>query len=405
MLWRLLVVVVIVGTAGIAGRVGATTATVSGSPSGATAAVTITAKPPLLTNQGSATFSFSTEKSDSGFECKLDAAAFTSCASPQLYGALQDGAHTFAVRTISPKRKVGTASAYTWAVDTTAPHTTIVAGPPARSRSASASFTFASNEPGATFGCRLDAAGFSPCTSPQTYTGIADGAHAFRVQALDAAGNADPAGAAFKWAISGGGGAGDHTPPGDVTQLRRSVGYRRLQLRWKAPVDVDFDHVDVYVSTTARSPARTLVYRGRRASYADKRFRNGLHYRYLVVSYDFANNPSRGKATALRPSVLLKAPSDRRTVYLPPLLRWTAVPNATYYNVQVFHLGHKVLSAWPRKPRQALTRTWRYRGRAFTLTKGTYAWFVWPGFGPRSRSDYGQLLGQASFRMAARPGR
>ena len=54
-----------------------------------------------------------------------------------------------------------------------------------------ATFRFASGEPGATFGCKLDRKGFKPCASPKTYKRLAPGTHVFRVRARDRAGNLD----------------------------------------------------------------------------------------------------------------------------------------------------------------------------------------------------------------------
>lgn len=38
----------------------------------------------------------------------------------------------------------------------------------------------------------------------------------------------------------------------------------------------------------------------------------------------------------------------------------------------------------------------------FRLRSGTYAWYVWPAFAPRSRTHYGNLLGQSGFRAVGR---
>ncbi len=80
-------------------------------------------------------------------------------------------------------------------IDTAAPTTNIDSSPPALSNSASASFAFSGTDAGgsgvASFECRRDGASFAPCTSPQAYAALADGAHSFEVRAIDTAGNAD----------------------------------------------------------------------------------------------------------------------------------------------------------------------------------------------------------------------
>jgi len=86
-------------------------------------------------------------------------------------------------------------------VDITLPDTGITAYPDDPSNSASASFSFISTEPGSTFECQLDGGGFSACTSPKTYTGLADGDHTFEVRAIDASSNVDPSPASYSWTI------------------------------------------------------------------------------------------------------------------------------------------------------------------------------------------------------------
>ena len=282
--------------------------------------------------------------------------AFASGGSPKLYSGLGEGSHTFAVRAIW-LALVGPQTEYTWTVDTVAPQTTIASGPPASSQSASATFTFASSEAASTFTCRLDGAGFVPCTSPKTYTELGDGDHTFSVQAVDAAGNADATAATYAWLISGvGPPSQDLRPPANVRNVRRSVGYGRLQLHWRNPSDSDFDHVTVFAATKRSTPPRTIVFSGRSQTYVNRRFKNGLYYRYLIVSYDHAENAAGGTPVTVPPNVLLKGAGDGRIVHAPPLLRWTAVRKATFYNVQIFYRGQKILSAWPAKARQKLGR-------------------------------------------------
>ena len=86
--------------------------------------------------------------------------------------------------------------------DTTPPDTTIAAGPSGTMSSTSASFTFLSSETG-TFECALDSAAFVACSSPETYSALAPGPHAFEVRAVDAAGNRDASPARRTWTVVG----------------------------------------------------------------------------------------------------------------------------------------------------------------------------------------------------------
>lgn len=86
-------------------------------------------------------------------------------------------------------------------VDHAAPDTTITSGPPDPSTSSSATFAFAGTEAG-TFQCSIDGAAAVSCASPTTYTGLANGSHAFAVSAIDAAGNIDPTPASATWTVN-----------------------------------------------------------------------------------------------------------------------------------------------------------------------------------------------------------
>jgi hypothetical protein len=85
--------------------------------------------------------------------------------------------------------------------DTTAPETTITDAPPGSTPSSEANFSFTSSEDGSSFECQLDGAGFGPCGSPQSYSGLTDGGHSFEVRATDPFGNVDPTPAVHTWTV------------------------------------------------------------------------------------------------------------------------------------------------------------------------------------------------------------
>ncbi len=170
----------------------------------------ILSNPPTPTSGTAANFTFSgTDAGGSGvasFECRRDGASFAPCTSPQAYAALADGAHSFEVRAIDTAGNVDAAPAsFSWSIDTAAPNTNIDSSPPALTNAASASFAFSGSDAGgsgvASFECRRDGASFSPCTSPQAYASLADGAHTFEVRAIDTAGNVDATPASFTWTV------------------------------------------------------------------------------------------------------------------------------------------------------------------------------------------------------------
>jgi hypothetical protein len=93
-------------------------------------------------------------------------------------------------------------------------NTEIVSAPSASSNQGTATFAFSSIDPAAAgFKCSLDGAAMTACTSPQSYSNLANGQHNFEVEATDNAGLTDPAGpVSDTWTISvpaaGGGSAG-----------------------------------------------------------------------------------------------------------------------------------------------------------------------------------------------------
>jgi hypothetical protein len=347
------------------------------------------------TNQTSANFVFTSNKEGSTFQCRLDGGAFSACTSPKGYSNLADGRHTFGVKATDLLGHEGLETVYSWTIDTVPPVTTITSGPAGQANTSSATFAFTSNEAPPTFACSLDGSPFASCASPKSYTGLADGPHVFQVRATDPAGNMDPTPATYSWRVLTQT-PPDTTGPGTVQELTRSVGYRVLRLTWSLPTDADFDHIEVTRSRSAKGAAQAVVYEGNGTGYSDKHFQNGTYYRYEIRAFDHSGNASLGVKVVVPRSALLRSPRDGAVVKAPPLLRWARVPRATYYNVQVYG-SRKLLSRWPAKARLKLQRSWVYQGHRYRLKKGVYRWWVWPAFGPRSKSNYGRLLGTGKF--------
>jgi hypothetical protein len=114
--------------------------------------------------------------------------------------ALSDGTYTITAQQSDLAGTISTATS-TFTLDATPPNTSISSGPANPAESSDASFTFFSSEGGSTFECQLDAGNWTPCTSPASYSGLADGGHSFSVRATDPWGNTDPTGATATWTI------------------------------------------------------------------------------------------------------------------------------------------------------------------------------------------------------------
>jgi uncharacterized repeat protein (TIGR01451 family) len=76
--------------------------------------------------------------------------------------------------------------------DTSSPETTIVGQPAEKTKDSTPTFRFVSDEAGSVFECSVDDAPFAACDSPFTAQKLGAGPHAFRVRAVDRAGNTDP---------------------------------------------------------------------------------------------------------------------------------------------------------------------------------------------------------------------
>jgi len=115
-----------------------------------------------------------------------------------------DGPIAITARAVDTSANVTISASMMVIVDNTAPDTTIDSGPAEGDNAPEATFMFSANEPDATFDCALDADDFVDCTSSQSYSNLAAGAHTFQVVATDAAGNTDPTPARRIWTVRAG---------------------------------------------------------------------------------------------------------------------------------------------------------------------------------------------------------
>jgi hypothetical protein len=210
----------------------------------------------------------------------------------------------------------------------------------------------------------------------------------------------------------------DATPP-PITGLRAVAGDRRVEIRWST--DPDAALVEVLRIPGVGANAASVVFHGPGSSFLDDNVDNGVSYVYRVRLRDAAGNESTDaiSATPRLPSAdpppgsgplvpgprprgaRLRFPRENAVISAsrPPILRWTRVRRARYYNVQLHRGARKILSAWPTRPRYQLQRRWSYKGKLRRLTPGRYVWYVWPGYGRRSAARYGDLIGRRAFRV------
>jgi hypothetical protein len=159
-----------------------------------------------------------------------------------LAGGVQDGlGHPLAANVVEQ-----------WAKDASPPETTITASPPPATNSGNATFAFTGSDAGlgvASFECALDGGAFTACTSPASFSGLADGAHSFAVRAIDAIDNVDASPASFAWTI-------DSTPLSvtleQAAEQNDPAGNApvRFTVTFNKPVTT-FDDADVALSGTA----------------------------------------------------------------------------------------------------------------------------------------------------------
>jgi hypothetical protein len=182
----------------------------------------------------------------------------------------------------------------------------------------------------------------------------------------------------------------DATPP-DPSSATISTGDRVVRLSWSAGA----------IATVMRMPGTggadsSVIYVGSGSGMTDHKVRNKRQYRYVLTLADQAGNAASRELSA-EPKRALLSPARRAIVSAPPLLSWSPVRGARYYNVQLLRDGRKILSAWPKRAAFHLKQHWRFRGKRYRLKPATYRWIVWPAKGRRRAAEYGPAIGARSF--------
>lgn len=224
--------------------------------------------------------------------------------------------------------------------------------------------------------------GLALCTA--SYTGPQTLAGSLTRVCTDQAGNASaPFTFNFKY---------DATPPA-ISPLTTEPGDGLVRLRWSTR---DAVAVEVTRSPGLSGAPVSAVFRGKATGFVDRRVRNLAAYQYQVTAIDRAGNVAV-QTTRTSPARRLLTPLNNARLKGPPTARWAVIPNATYYNVQLYRGQRKILSLWPKAPKLPLKRTWMFQGVRYRLAPGVYQLFVWPGFGTFSQQKYGRIVGKGRF--------
>ncbi|MBA3395623.1 MAG: hypothetical protein H0T89_23470 [Deltaproteobacteria bacterium] len=150
--------------------------------------VTITGQPLALSNDTTPTVTFTTAGSAVALACAVDAGAFGACTSP-FTTTVAEGTHTITVRATDAAGNSGTATTAMFVVDTTPPTVAITGQPPALSNNNDPQVVFTTGGNPTSTQCQVDGGTLVTCSSPHTFTDVADGAHTITVRVTDAVTN------------------------------------------------------------------------------------------------------------------------------------------------------------------------------------------------------------------------
>ena len=227
--------------------------------------------------------------------------------------------------------------------------------------------------------------GISECSPTVTYKGPAADPARLVGQCRDAAGHLSaPTTVELRY---------DATPPAPPNVQFTNRGSSNL-LAWTAGKDVV--SVKIRRAPGPGGKKSAIVYTGRGKRFVDLRITSGKRYWYEISLYDVAGNRAT-KTVGLRPSLGIFSPADGAVVRKPPLVAWSPVAEARFYNLQLWRGNVKLLTTWVQVSKLQLAPRWTSSGVRHALGNGRYRLYVWPAFGTRRDPRYGKLLGQVDF--------
>ena len=204
-----------------------------------------------------------------------------------------------------------------------------------------------------------------------------------------------------------------------LTSVVAAGGDRSVSLSWQTSPDAV--SIEVWRTPGIDGQPRSRVYDGTGTSFVDRRVDNGVRYEYELDVLDAAGNARTHSVVGLPAAPAALVPSGAPTQppavvpqtqpsILPasgtvlragasPLLQWPRVDSAGYYNLQLYRGSRKILSAWPKRAQYRLKARWTYRGERRRLGPGRYRWMVWPGYGKRSKANFGKRIVSSTFQV------
>jgi hypothetical protein len=180
------------------------------------------------------------------------------------------------------------------------------------------------------------------------------------------------------------------------TKSKAPATHITVTLHWVKPIASDLSRVVVVLNL--QHPPKVpsdgkAVYHGLGSS-AKIKLKAGDNGYFAIYSYDTSENFSAKPARLVvkLAALIPLRPLNGSTIHTgSPLLTWKPFKGTTYYNVQLFVNGKRILVGWP--------STAAYRIPKGKLMPGTYVWYVWPAIGGKGgAAKFGKLIGRATFK-------